>query len=383
MQYAKRLAVAVILVITCMLASGCWNYREIDEFAIVAGTALDIHEDGTLHVTVEVVDIAADGQISYKPIYLEADGKSLFDAIRQIVSMDGKRLYWSHAKLIILSQKIAEQDVSKYLDFFYRDAETRVDIWMVVSMEKTAEEVLRSKGQLKPIISFQIDDTMRSQKSISRFPYIELYEFFDRLFYENISPVLPTVRLVEQNNEKTPQVEGTAIFKDKKLIGTLDAEDTRCMLWLRNELKGGVLVIKNVADTGDDVTLEIFKSKTEVTPILEDGIFTIKANVEMTVNIGEINGSTNFMSEDGVKKLKAAAEKQIETEIEATFEKVRDKYDSDIFGFGRKVDMKMPYVWNQIKNDWDEMFSEVQLEVNVDVNIRGSATIKTPLKVGD
>lgn len=383
MRYAKWLVLASLLFITCILTSGCWNYREIEELAIVAGAALDEHEDGTLHLTVEVVDIAADGQVSYKPVYLETDGKTLFDATRKIVSMDGKRLYWSHAKLIILSEKISKEDVSQYLDFFYRDAETRVDIWMLVSTEKTAEEVLRSKGQLKPIISFQIDDTMRAQKSISRFPYVELFEFFDRLFYENISPILPTVKLVEQNGEKTPHVEGTAVFKDKKLVGTLDADDTRCVLWLRDEIKGGVIVIDNAADSGDNVTLEIFKSKTKITPILDEGTFVMKADIEMSVNIGEINGSTDFMTEEGVKKLKEASEKQIKTEIESMFEKVRDQYDSDVFGFGRKIDMKMPQIWNQIKNDWDDMFSEVQLEVNVEVNIRGSATMKTPLKVGD
>jgi spore germination protein KC len=379
----KRIVLLMMLLFTCILASGCWNYREVEELAIVAGVALDVHEDGMIHVTVEVVDISAGGQTTYKPVYLEADGKTVFDAIRKIISIDGKKLYWSHVKLIILSEKIASQDVAKYLDFLYRDPETRVDIWMVVSTEKTAEEVLRAKGQLKPIISFQIEDTMRSQQFISSFPHIELFEFFDRLFYKNISPILPTVRLVKQNGTETPMVEGTAIFKNNKLVGTIDAEDTMCMLWLRNEVKGGVVVVENAADTGDNVALEIFKSRTKIMPILDDGIFVMKADVNMTVNIGEIKGVTNFMTEEGAAKLKAAAEKQIHDQIQSSFEKVRDQYDSDVFGFGRKLDMYMPSVWNQIKNQWEQLFSEVQLEVKVDVNIRGSASTQTPLKVGN
>ena len=79
MACIKRVVLVLVLVFTCILASGCWNYREIEELAIVAGAALDLHEDGSLHLTVEVVDIAADGQVSYRPVYLESDGQTLLD----------------------------------------------------------------------------------------------------------------------------------------------------------------------------------------------------------------------------------------------------------------------------------------------------------------
>ena len=64
---------------------------------------------------------------------------------------------------------------------------------------------------------------------------------------------------------------------------------------------------------------------------------------------------------------------------------VRDKYNADVFGFGRRVEMKMPNVWNQIKNEWDEFFAELEIDVNVNVKvkIRGSATTRVPLKVGE
>jgi spore germination protein KC len=373
----------IIIVCCCIVFTGCWNYRELDELAIASGTAVDKNADGTVHLTIEVVNIAGDGQVAYEPKYVESDGATFFEAARKAITKEGKRIYWSHAKVIIMSEELAREDIAKYLDFLFRDAEAREDTWLLISREKTAGEILQSKGILKSMVSFQIDDAMRSQEAVSRFPFIELFEFFDRLFYKQVAPILPTVRLVQQHDEKTPEVAGTAVFKEKKLIGFLNEEDTKSMLWLRDEVKGGLAIIKDAAGTKENVTLEIYKSKTKITPIIQEGILKMKAEIDLEVSIGEIMGSTDFISSAGKQKLTKAAEVQIEKEINNMYIMLRDKYHADVFGFGRRIEMKMPAVWNQIKGDWDEFFAELECDVNVDISIRGSATTRIPLKSGE
>jgi spore germination protein KC len=385
MKLRKNRAVLFImmLICSCIVFTGCWNYREVENLAIAAGAAVDRNEDGTIHITIEVVNIGGDGQVSYEPVYIEADGETFFEAVRSAISKEGKKIYWSHAKVIVISEEIARVDIVKYLDFLFRDAEAREDTWLLISTGKTAGEILRGKGLLKPIVSFQLDDTMRSQKATSRFPFIELFEFFDRLFYKQVSPVLPMVRLVEQHGLKTPQVGGTAIFKDGKMIGTLDENHTKCMLWLRDEFDGGLKIISNVGEAGDDVTLEVYKSKTKITPIVENEVLKIKADIDLDVVIGEIAGTTDFMSNTGKQTLIKVAKEQMKKDIMTMYFIVRDQYNADVFGFGRRIEMKMPAVWNQIKDHWDEFFAELELDVNVNIEINGSATTRTPLKVGE
>lgn len=379
----KKILFVTMLMCICITLTSCWNYREVEQLAVAAGAAVDKNPDGTLHITFEVVNIAGDGQVTYEPVYIESDGKTFFEAARRAIAKNGKRIYWSHAKIIIISQDIAKEHVTKYLDFLFRDAEAREDIWLLVSMEKTAKDIFRSKSIQRPIVSFELDDTMRSQRSISRFPFIELFEFFDRLFYKQVAPILPLVRVIEDEGKKVSQIGGTAIFKDYKMVATLDEEDTRHMLFLRNEVKGGLIVVKDVARAGENVTLEIFKSKSKITPSVEDEVIKMKVDIDLDVNIAEINGTTDFMSSAGQQKLYAAAKKQLESEIKTMYLKVRDNYGTDVFGFGRRIEMKMPAVWNQIKNDWDELFTELELDVNLNLKIRGSATTRTPLKIGD
>jgi spore germination protein KC len=379
-----RILLFIVVLISCSIfLAGCWNYKEVEELAIVAGSAVDKNEDGTMHLTVEIVDISTDSGVTYKPVYIESDGKTFFDAVRKAVTIEGKKLYWSHAKAIIISQELAKEDITKYLDFPYRDAETREDIWLLVSMEKTAKEVLQCKGKLKPIQSLEIDDTMRSQKVSSRFPSIEFYEFIDRLFYKHVAPILPAIRVIEQQGEKTSQIEGTAVIKGKKLVGHLDAEETKCMLFLRNEVKGGVIPLSNIAGTKNEVTLEIYKSKSKIVPVAEGETIKMKVDIDLDVSLGEIIGSMDFTKEPEKSRLIASAKKKIEDKIEQTFYKVRDEYDADIFGFGRRIDMKQPQVWNQIKDEWDDLYKGLELEVKVNLKIRGSAATRMPLSTGE
>lgn len=379
----KVLILIIIVIFNSVILTGCWNYKEIDELAIAAGVAVDKNKDGTVHITIEVVNISGDGKTTIEPKYIESDGDTLFEATRKAIAKEGRKIYWSHAKVVIISEELAREDILKYLDFLFRDAEPREDSWLLISREKTAGEILQSKGMLNPMISFQLDDTMRAQKSISRFPFIQLYEFFDRIFYEQVSAILPAVQLVEQQGVKTPIIGGTAIFKHEKLIGFLNEEDTKSMLWLRDEIKGGLVIIKNAAGTKENVSLEIFKSKSKITPLLQEGILKMKVEVDLDVAIGEIMGATDFVSSPGNQKLIKAAEDQIKENIKRVYIIIRDQYNSDVFGFGRRVDMKMPSVWKEIEDEWDDYFVELEIDVIVNVNIKGSATTRVPLKVGE
>ena len=84
------------------------------------------------------------------------------------------------------------------------------------------------------------------------------------------------------------------------------------MLWLRDEVKGGLAIIKDVAGTKDDVSLEIYKSKSKITPVIQDGVLKMKADIDLDVSIGEIVGTTDFINSSGKQKLIEAAKKQIE-----------------------------------------------------------------------
>lgn len=375
---------SVFLIINSLLLSGCWNYREIEQLSIVSGVAVDKDEEGKLMMTAEIIDIGAGGKEGeIKPVYIEMDGYTFFDTARAAVLLTGKRLYWSHCKVIILSKDIANDDPGSILDFVIRDTEVREDMWVVISREKTAKELLWQKPAIESITGLEIDSMMRSQESVSWFPVVQVHEFANRLKGNKEAAFLPSGRLKEIKDKKSLEMAGAAIFAEKKIVGWIDGLNSKYLLWLRDELKGGLYVMEEAAGTETDVTLEIYRSKTEVKPLVSGEEIRFDINIKPIVYIGEIKGNTDFISEKGRAKLKKAAEEKIKKEAEEFIRKVQQEYRTDVFGFGKKLEKLEPEVWKSIKEDWKEVFPEVETSVRVDVEIRGSSTRKKPVVAGE
>jgi spore germination protein KC len=181
-----------------------------------------------------------------------------------------------------------------------------------------------------------------------------------------------------------PQIAGTAFFKHDKLAGFLSGEETKYLMFIKNKVKGGLL-IEGTQENGvsTPVSLEIFKSKTQVKPIVDDKGIKVNLKVDATVAIAEIEGTENFIDGEGRKKLQQSAEKKLKKEIESLIKKMQSKYDVDIFGFGVKLRESEPEVWNQVSSNWEEVFKNVEVNVTTKIRIKNSALLSKPLKKGD
>lgn len=379
---SNRRAAALISIVFCTIAlTGCWNYREVEQMAIVSGVAIDKHEEDKLLITVEIVSSdQSQQQSSLRPIYIQLEGDTFFETIRSMVSIQGKRLYWSHAKAVIISEAVAKEGIDKVMDFVNRDAEVRGDMWLLISKENTANAVFETQPILEKVVSFELDDTIRAYKSICLFPSVELYEFIDNLASKEVSPILPTVDIHNIRGIKATHVGGTAVFKENKLQGYLNEVDSRSMLWIQDELNGGIYPVKAVG--GTNVSLEIFKSKTKIKPEIKDNELIINLSIITDVNIGEIMGHKDFISEEQRQLLEKEAESQIKKDLERLIEKAQKEFKTDFLHFGEKVKRTMPRVWKSIEKDWADIFPDIATEIEVDVRIKGSATSMKPIKVG-
>ncbi|GJM79762.1 hypothetical protein HMSSN139_22580 [Paenibacillus sp. HMSSN-139] len=234
----KRLA-AMLCSLTVFTLSGCWNYREVDKMTTVAGIAIDKGEDGQIKLTVEMVD-GSGGQdaMSVGSSRISLSGKTMFDIVRRMITESGNRLYWAHAKSIILSEEIARDGAAKIIDWYVRDSETRADIHILVSGEETAEEVLSSDGNSGEPLSYKIDDILKNENSVSNSPVIEIFDFADTINTPGISSLLPMVFSSENKEAKTASIRGSAVFDIDRMLGRIDAPKTKFVLFYGTKSKG-------------------------------------------------------------------------------------------------------------------------------------------------
>lgn len=373
----------VIIALSLVLLTSCWNYLDMDNMRFVSGVAVDYDEVKDEYIlTSEVVKLIKGGE-RFGSALFQSRGKTVFDAVRDTIMKNARKLYWGHAKVIIINKDITSKRLLAILDYASRDPEFRDSIWILVSNEKTANAIFENTFEdREDISSFHIDNILQNEKSISTYHAVPAWKFIEKIYDKNNSQTLPIVRISEKKGRKVPKVEGQAVFKGGNIIGTLDAIETRSYLCVINELKGGVLTVEtNISGESIDVTMELFNNKTKVEPKRVKDKIVMKIDVESDYGIGEISGEMNVIEKNSRKILQRDIENHIKNQIKKVITKTQKEYESDIFGFGMKIKDKMPDKWREIEPYWEEVYKNLETEINVSVNIRGSALTSEPIKV--
>jgi spore germination protein KC len=388
MKRLRAICLIIIILANTMLCSGCWNYREIEKLAIVAGMAIDMDEiDKRYILTVEIAtpNPSEKGGSSKSEIY-ETKGSTIFEAVRNLIVEIGRKAYWSHSKIIIIGKNIAEEKgIAPVLDFVYRDSETRRDVLVLISDESTAREVLKEAFNVENLLSYRIDASLRSQKSISRFPKAELREVVGNFKSEDSAILVPLIRVnkFKGENNNTVEVFGSAVLKSDKVVGYLNGDETKMAIWLQGKLKGGLFIARDMLNSEEDMTFEIFGNKTKKKVELSDSELKMKISIKTDVGIAEAAGAIDFSDEKNFKSIKAEAEKRLKTQLEAVLKKVQQDYKADIFDFAEEVEVHQNKQWKKKKSDWSEVFASMPVDINTEITIRGSALVSKPIKGGE
>ncbi|WP_010248643.1 Ger(x)C family spore germination protein [Acetivibrio cellulolyticus] len=384
MRKIKIFMMAMMVLVYLICFTGCWNYREIDKFAIVAGVAVDKSKDGQYLITPEIVDISGGRETKITSKIISIEGKTIFDAVRNLISVLGKKPFWSHTKVLVLSKEVASENVNNIIDWYMRDAETREDVNILISETESARKIFEGQSISEEIKSYNMDAILKNQVSLSKAPVKDVLHFNIESKAEGVSAILPAINIKQIDGKMAPQIFGTAIIKNGKLVGFLSGEETQVLLFIRNEIKGGVLVEGAQKESvNSPASLEIFKSKTKVTPIVDGKQIEINLNVDTTVAIDEIDGTENYIAEEGRTKLEQTAANTLKEQIESLIKKIQQEYAADIFRFETKLHQDNPKTWKLVSSNWEEIFKDLKVNVQTKVHIKNSAVISKSVQEGD
>ncbi len=119
----KKLLVPLALALL-MLLSGCADVTELGDRAIVQLAAID-HNGSEYNLSVLLFSAGGSGGTldvtKDNVIKVTGSGKTLGEAMEQISLVDGKDIYMSEAKLLVLGSGFEQQDVVSSLMMLYRD----------------------------------------------------------------------------------------------------------------------------------------------------------------------------------------------------------------------------------------------------------------------
>ena len=340
---------------------------------MVSGFAIDRGTEGhKYHFTFEFLDLSGDNPGSK---LLETEGDTVFDGIRNAISKSQKKLTFSECKVVVISKDLASEGITPLLDFVSRDAEPRLTLVPMISEEKTAGEILQQKPVTDHLICLEIDQMLaQNVASLSKTPRTKLYQANNMLAGEGTSLVLPSIKVAEQQTATTVELAGTAIFKKDKLIGFLDVDQSQLMLFIKDQIKGGLLLTSPDSD-GRNITLEIEESRTKITPVITQNLPAVKIDIKTVCALGENQTAKRHIPTERIKDVEKSAKSGLETNVSNLIKTAQKQYKCDIFGFGNLIYQNDPQLWEQDKPKWDEIFTAMDIAVTADIKINNTARV--------
>ena len=370
----------ILLIPVIFFLTGCYNYRELNDLAIISGVAVSKNND-TYNITVEVVNPKKEQDTSSgkEPDYViyEGTGKSMQEAFRTIVKESPQKLYGAQIDVLIIDEETAREGIDDILDFFARDPEVRSEFYVVISKN---DETLKIISPLVNLSSKNIVNSLKSTNTYMGFVNLVTYhELLSNFINPHIEIALPSIEMVgnEEVGQNTENIETTTseanniisnmtVFKDGKMLGYLTEEESLGYNIIMNNSK--TVLIRNEYDIGDFIVNEIIDSSTEVLPNIKDKEITI--NIKGEASIAEVNYDINLESDKDIKKIEKEFNDNIEKLVLNTIDNTNNKYNSDIYGFKDLFYKKNPKKYKKlIKELGDNFLNELNIKVKSNIKI--------------
>lgn len=161
----------IIIIITFLLflTTGCKQYNDLNELAIIKSIGIDKKDEYTLYAEI-IEKIDKDNNPQTKII--ETNGKTMDDLFTNIKTLVNKEIYLSHIDLIILSDSLKNEDYKKIINYFLNHKEFRNDFLCVMSgeiknvLEKSQydeiEKLIMTNKESKTIIKINFEEIIKN-----------------------------------------------------------------------------------------------------------------------------------------------------------------------------------------------------------------------------
>ena len=381
---AKGIVLLAFLLACLPLLSGCWNYKELTDINVVVGVGLDKTEDGKVLLTVQVAEPGSiqstsghgsGGEGPTKPVFVVSnEGETIFEAIREMLATVDKKLFFSTAQVLILSERLARESLEESLDFFQRDHEIDYLMNVLVAKDVSPAEILEIESDMDTIPAVYISETVENTSYRGTGKKTMLIDVIKDMDCKGKQPVIGQITKAGENMVRT---EGLAVFKKGKLVGWLDPYETRGYQFAMNDI--GSAIVNIPAEEGK-IAMEVFRSKGQISVEFESGepvCLIVKVKIE--ANVGGHEGKGKLDTPDKLLALEKVLEETIKEEIEKVLKKTQEENSSDIFGFGMHVHKYHPRYWKKAEDVWDKIFSRLPADIQVDAKIRRTGIIINPV----
>ena len=387
----KKIASILIIIVFTISLVGCSKVKnELNELAVVLAIGFDLTGDNKYLTTVQILNSQSDSstsiggknkkgqQISSDVLVYNMVGNTPHDTISKLSTKLGKNLFFSHSKYTVIGNDLAKSGLNLLFDSLIRHTDAREDNILLITKGK-ASDIINTVTSEDKIPANVVQSLIKLQRNYGYMPVISRLNFANALYSKTSAPILGVINLQKDTTSDIFNLSGTAVFNKDKLTGFMDMYQTRGMQWIRGEVKTGTILVR--LPDNKIINFEILTAKSKIKPIIKDGDLIMEVNINEEGNIREMTENLDPMKDYTVMdKLSNLQSEAIEKEAKLAVYAAQKQFKSDIFDFSGVIKRDNPDYWNKIEKNWDSIFSNIKVKINVNSSIKRPGLISKPIK---
>ncbi|MGE5654993.1 MAG: Ger(x)C family spore germination protein [Bacillota bacterium] len=399
-----RALLAAVLSLS-LLATGCWDRREIETRGFVLAIGIDLATPEEVQTAKGIALEASPQAMEYAPtpnetcLYrmtiqypilkrakapgpagggggssseaafwnLSGVGSSLFGIDRDFATRTTIPPFYEHLQVVLINAEAAKKGLNLFMDFFFRDPELRRRT-PVMLCEQSAQSILAIKPQVEDFTAMYLGRLPRNVGLTARIVHKTELGTVSEYLHNGQDFLLP--RIVTSGREI--KAAGAGIFREDKLVGWLNEDEMEAVKWLGGFAVGDWITVSCPDHPPGPITVELNKGDTKVKVISDGDKPRFEFAVEMSGNIVEdlCEHDDKLWDPAFLRRVEAQVAKTMEAKMDHALEKLQKELQSDMLHLGSDVERQDPKLWNQIKSSWREIYPTVETKPKVRATIR-------------
>ena len=367
----------IFLLLLIFILTSCYDNKELNNIAILTATEINKIDDNYI-INAEIVNPQAPDKQTTKEapfIIYTGKGKTIKEAYRQIKLSSSRYLYPEHLQILIINENLAKEDISEVLDFYLRDPSIRTEFNILIGKDNN---ILSPTTPIEEISSTSIYETIKTNNTYQGVANLTtLNELATMSLNPNTEIIIPSIKLknitkeadTEENTNNTKvetmyELSGLAIFKNNKLQGYLDNEQSISYNLLKNNIHNSILTYE--CEKNKYLSAEIIDSKSKI--IIKNN--KININVKASVTINESNCNLKLNDNNNIELLEKKLSIHLKNNLKKDINYIRDTYNSDVYGFLDEIYKHDYQEYLKVKDTWySSKYKSYPIDITTKINI--------------
>lgn len=348
----KKILILIILAFTC---TGCYDYKEINNLAIISAIGVDYDNDKYI-ITLELLNDQIDKDSSKITSYTKVgSGDTLTSAIESAADKLAKQPLFNHIKLMVLSDTIVQNKFDNIIDLFLRNTYFRENFYVISSMNTKPDMLLNNTTDENPVASNAITSLL---ENVSYSSNTNVLKKFDEIVEEVTTFGIDTCFSNIDLKETEFIINGMIIFKDYDYKETLNNDYVKLYNLLRNEFDRPTFTIKY-----DNLDFTVAINNGKLDSSIENGVINIKGNLMGRILDNDPN--FNIRNKDNLEKLDNNFSELLNEQLQEFIKTIQES-GSDILGITEKYYKKTR---KKDKEYWQKL--DIKSNINFYINKKG------------